>query len=77
MNKALTSYFNNIFKDINLIDPKRIFMVHTFSEEDYFAELYRRVLGLNYFEEIIVCSASIHTTSLYGASGISVAYELK
>jgi len=77
MDKAMASYFRDIFRDIHSIDPKRIFMVHTYSDEDYFAELYRRVLGLDYFEEIIVCNASHHTTSLYGGSGISVAYQLK
>ena len=52
-------------------------MIHTVSDEDYFAELYRRVLGLDYFDDIVVCNASPYTTSLYGDSGISIAYQMK
>jgi len=77
MSKALPAYFKDVFKNLTAVDPKKVFMVHTFSDEDYFAELYKKVLALNYFEEIIVCGASLHSTSLYGSSGISVAYQLK
>ena len=77
MTKALDYYFNHIFKDLKSIDPKRIFMVHTFSDKEYFANLYKKVLALDYFEDIVVCSASLHTSSLYGGSGISLAYKLK
>ena len=77
MSKAMNTYFKDVFKNISSIDAKKIFMIHTFSDEDYFAEIYKKVLDLNYFEDIVVCNASLHTTSLYGSNGISIAYMLK
>ncbi|MEX1376707.1 MAG: DegV family protein [Eubacteriales bacterium] len=77
MNKAVPAYCNNIFKDLRNIDPRRVFIMHTKSEEDYFAEVYRRVLALEYFEDIIVCNAGSYSTSLVGKSGISISYQLK
>ncbi len=77
MAKALNSYFSDVFKNVKNIDSKRIFMVYTFSDEEFFADLYKRVVALDYFEDIIVCGASLHTNSLYGSNGISIAYKLK
>lgn len=77
--RAMTNYTTNIFKDLKSIDPKRVFLMHTISEdgENNFTELYRRIEDLNYFEEIVVCDAGHHTTSLVGQDGVSVAYQLK
>ena len=77
MNKAVPTYCNNLFKNLRNIDPRRIFIMHTKSEEDYFAEIYRQVLALEYFEDIIVCNAKSYSTCLVGRSGISVSYQLK
>ena len=77
MAKALPAFFNDIFKDIRAINAKKIFMVYTHTKEEYFSEFYKKVTALNYFDDIIVSEASLHSTSLYGENGISVAYELK
>ncbi|MEX1376706.1 MAG: DegV family protein [Eubacteriales bacterium] len=77
MSKALPSFFNDVFKDLRSIKSKKIFMVHTPTKEEYFSEFYKKVTALNYFDDIIVSKASLHSTSLYGNNGISVAYELK
>ena len=77
MKKAIPSYCSKVFKNKEDIDPKRVFMMHTLSDEDYFTEVYRCVEELDYFEDIVVCDAGHFTSSLVGRNGISVAYQLK
>lgn len=79
MEKALSNYFSNIFKNIQAIDPKIVFIMHTINDQnkDYFSELYKMIHDLQYFEEIVVCDGGHHTTSLVGKGGFSVAYKLK
>ena len=79
MEKAISNYLSNIFKNLQKIDPKIIFIMHTINEgeDKYFLKLYRNIEDLQYFQEIIVCGGGHHTTSLVGKGGFSVAYKLK
>ena len=77
MDKALANYFSVIFKDLKGIDPKRIFLSHTISDSDYFATLYKHVVALDYFEDIIASESGIYSASLVGPNSINVAYQLK
>ncbi len=77
MEKALTNYFNIVFKDLRAIDPKRIFLSHTISDSDYFASLYKHVASLDYFEDVIASESSVYSSSFVGPNSINVAYQLK
>lgn len=77
--RAMNNFVSNAFKDIKRINPKRVLLLHTLSNDDEnnFTDLFRRIEGLNYFEEIVVCEAGHYTTSLVGQNGLSIAYQLK
>ncbi len=77
MNKAVASYCNKVFKNIKDINPERVFLIHTLSEEGYFSEVYKCIENLDYFQDVAVCRASHYTSSLVGRNGISVAYQMK
>ena len=77
MDKALANYISLVFKDLKAIDPKRIFLSHTISDNDYFASLYKHVVSLEYFEDIIASESGSYSSSFVGPNSINVAYQLK
>lgn len=77
MGKAVTAFCINVFKNLRSIDPKRVVLMRSPSDEDYFSEIHKYVIALNYFDNVIVCSAGHFTTSIVGYNAFGVSYQLK
>ena len=77
MDKAVQSYCKQVFKGLRNIDPKRVVLTYTLSDENYYSQIYQYINSLNYFEDIVVCKSGNFVTSVINKNAFTIAYELK
>ena len=72
--KVCEHYVEAVLKDIDRIDPKRVFITHSPTDTKIVEIAYNLVKSKNYFKEILVTEAGCVITSHCGASTLGVLY---
>jgi len=72
--KVCENYANTVLKDIDKINPKRVFITHSPTDTKIAEKAYEIVKSKGYFGEIIVTQAGCVITSHCGSSTLGILY---
>ncbi len=75
--KVMDKYVNDMAKDLDKIEDRRIIITHTRMDDEALTHVIRKVEDLHYFGEIIVADASATITSHGGPNTLGLFYFIK
>ena len=77
MEVALNKYFENLKKDLENADPKRVFITHSGCSENIIQNMYEKLSAMNYFEEILITQAGGVISSHCGPNTLGILFYVK